>query len=153
MADGAARTSWWLKGNFAPVEREVEAFDLPVSGALPPELTGVFMRTGPNPAREPSPHWFLGDGMIHGVRLEKGKARWYRNRYVDTVLRQRNVSTRDPSVFMDRTASTANTNIARHGGRILALEEAHFPYEIDGDLNTKGCLDFDGKLPHLRSPL
>lgn len=146
MADGAARKSWWLSGNFAPVDREVEAFDLAVEGALPPELAGVFMRTGPNPARAPSPHWFLGDGMIHGVRIEKGRARWYRNRYVDTVLRQRNVSSSDASAFMDRTASTANTNIVRHGGRILALEEAHFPYEIDAELGTLGPVDFDGKL-------
>lgn len=146
MADGEQNKAWWLSGNFAPVEREVEAFDLPVSGALPPELSGVFMRTGPNPAREPSPHWFLGDGMVHGVRIEKGKARWYRNRYVDTVLRQRKISSRDPSIFGDRTASTANTNIVRHAGRIFALEEAHFPYEITGDLETKGWEDFGGKL-------
>lgn len=146
MADGAQRTPWWLAGNFAPVDREVEAFDLPTIGALPPVLSGVFMRTGPNPAREPSPHWFLGDGMIHGVRLEKGEARWFRNRYVRTALREKGVSTRDPSVFGDKRASTANTNIVRHAGRILALEEAHFPYEIDGELRTKGCVDFDGRL-------
>ncbi len=146
MADGAQKTAWWLSGNFAPVEKEVEAFDLPVAGALPPELSGVFMRTGPNPTREPSAHWFLGDGMVHGVRIEKGKAHWYRNRYVDTVLRKRSLSSRDPSIFGDRTASTANTNIVRHAGRIFALEEAHFPYEITGDLETKGYEDFGGKL-------
>jgi len=146
MADGAQSMAWWLSGNFAPVEKEVEAFDLPVAGALPPALSGVFMRTGPNPMREPSPHWFLGDGMVHGVRIEKGKARWYRNRYVDTALRQRNVSTRDLSIYGDRAASTANTNIVRHAGRIFALEEAHFPYEITGELETKGCEDFGGRL-------
>lgn len=146
MADGVAKTAWWLKGNFAPVDREVEAFDLKVEGALPAELSGVFMRNGPNPAREPTAHWFLGDGMIHGVRIENGKARWYRNRYVNTPLRQPGISTRDPSVFGDRRASTGNTNIARHAGRIFALEEAHFPYEITGELETKGCVDFDGKL-------
>lgn len=146
MADGAERTAWWMKGNFAPVEKEVESFDLPVTGVLPPELSGVFMRTGPNPAREASAHWFLGDGMVHGVRLEKGKARWYRNRYVRTPLYERKISSGDPSVFMDRTASTANTNITRHAGRTFALEEAHFPYEIDADLATKGCEDFGGKL-------
>lgn len=146
MADGAQRAAWWLSGNFAPIEKEVEAFDLAVAGALPPALSGVFMRTGPNPMREPSPHWFLGDGMVHGVRIEKGKARWYRNRYVDTALRRRNVSTRDLSIHGDRTASTANTNIVRHAGRIFALEEAHFPYEITGELETKGCESFGGKL-------
>jgi carotenoid cleavage dioxygenase len=146
MADGGQRTAWWLRGNFAPVEKEVEAFDLEVAGALPPELSGVFMRTGPNPAREPTAHWFLGDGMIHGVRIERGKARWYRNRYVRTPLIERGISTRDPSVFGDKRASTGNTNIVRHAGRIFALEEAHFPYEIDADLATKGCVDFDGAL-------
>ncbi|MFZ5616561.1 MAG: carotenoid oxygenase family protein, partial [Pseudomonadota bacterium] len=146
MADGAQKTAWWLKGNFAPVEKEIEAFDLEVEGALPPELSGVFMRNGPNPAREPTAHWFLGDGMIHGVRIENGKARWYRNRYVTTPLRQQRISTRDPSVFGDRRASTGNTNIARHAGRIFALEEAHFPYEITAELETKGCVDFGGKL-------
>ena len=146
MADGAERIAWWLKGNFAPVDNEVEAFDLSVTGALPPELTGVFMRTGPNPAREKSKHWFLGDGMIHGVRLERGKARWYRNRYVDTALRRRKASAGDLQNIGDRTASTANTNIVRHAGRIFALEEAHFPYEIDGELSTKGCVDFGGAL-------
>ncbi|MEQ1929849.1 MAG: carotenoid oxygenase family protein [Parvularculaceae bacterium] len=146
MADGATRKSWWLEGNFAPVEREVEAFDLPVEGALPPELSGVFMRTGPNPARAESPHWFLGDGMIHGLRLENGKARWYRNRYVETKLRKENIAPRDPSIFMDKAASTANTNIVRHAGRIFALEEAHFPYEVTPELATTGAVDFGGKL-------
>jgi carotenoid cleavage dioxygenase len=141
-----ARTPWWLSGNFAPVARETEAFDLAVEGALPPELSGVFMRTGPNPAREPSPHWFLGDGMIHGLRIERGRVRWYRNRYVETALRMRALSPRDPAVFMDKAASTANTNIVRHGGRILALEEAHFPYEIDAELGTRGQVDFSGRL-------
>ena len=146
MADGAARTPWWLSDNFAPVDAEVEAFDLPATGALPPELSGVFMRTGPNPAREASAHWFLGDGMVHGLRLEKGRARWYRNRYVETALRKKNISSRDPAVFGDRTASTANTNIVRHAGRIFALEEAHFPYEITSVLETRGAEDFGGRL-------
>lgn len=147
MADGGAhRKSWWLEGNFAPVDLEVEAFDLAVEGALPPEINGVFMRNGPNPAREPSPHWFLGDGMLHGLRIERGMARWYRNRYVATKFREQNMSARNPSIYLDRAASTANTNIVRHAGRILAVEEAHFPYEVTADLQTRGAVDFGGKL-------
>ena len=36
-------------------------------------------------------HWFLGDGMVHGVRLVDGEAKWYRNRYVrsNAVVAQR----------------------------------------------------------------
>ncbi|MBY0421908.1 MAG: carotenoid oxygenase family protein, partial [Parvularculaceae bacterium] len=144
MADGQDKGAWWMQGNFAPVAREVETFDLPVEGALPPELSGIFVRTGPNPADKPSKHWFLGDGMLHGVRIEKGRAAWYRGRYVDTTRRKKSLSLMDE--VMDRTASTANTNIVRHAGRFLALEEAHYPYEFRGDLSTVGVHDFGGRL-------
>src|SRR5437764_4417827 len=74
----------YLRGNFAPVSDEVTAEDLPVSGRIPDELRGRYLRNGPNPV-EPDPatyHWFTGTGMVHGIRLEGGGARWYRNRFV-----------------------------------------------------------------------
>ena len=42
-------TPWHLSGNFAPVLDEVTAFDLPVAGAIPPELCGLYVRNGANP--------------------------------------------------------------------------------------------------------
>ena len=69
----------------APVDRELTEFDLKVSGQLPPELDGVYVRNGPNPVTPPDPekyHWFTGTGMVHGLRLGEGKAQWYRNRWV-----------------------------------------------------------------------
>ncbi len=77
---------WWMQGNFAPVTAEVESTELTVRGAIPPELTGLYVRNGSNPQSGDSPHWFFGDGMVHGVRLEDGKAAWYRNRYVNTPM-------------------------------------------------------------------
>ena len=81
----------YLSGNFAPVEEELTALDLPVTGTIPPELSGRFVRIGPNPvdADPANYHWFTGTGMVHGVRLSDGKAEWYRNRYVrdDDVVR------------------------------------------------------------------
>ena len=71
---------YWVQGNFAPVSVEEIVTDLTVKGQLPPELNGLFVRNGSNPATGESLHWFLGDGMVHGVRLEDGKALWYRNR-------------------------------------------------------------------------
>jgi carotenoid cleavage dioxygenase len=47
------------------------------------------VRNGPNPVVAPDPasyDWFVGDGMVHGVRLEEGRARWYRNRWVRSRL-------------------------------------------------------------------
>ena len=146
MSDVRERTAWWLDGNFAPVREETESFELKIEGALPPELTGVYMRNGPNPKNGPTGHWFLGDGMLHGVRIEAGKAAWYRNRYVQTPNLRGRSSAIDPGLMMDRTRSSANTNIVRHAGKFLAVEEAHFPYEVTSDLKTVGPVDFDGKL-------
>ena len=47
---------------------------------------------------------------------------------------------------MDRKASAANTHVIGHAGRILALEEGHFPYTLTSELETIGCEDYDGKL-------
>ena len=77
-------TPWWLQGNFAPVTQEVEAFDLTVTGELPAALTGLYARNGSNARQADNGHWFLGDGMLHGVRLDEGQASWYRNRWVRT---------------------------------------------------------------------
>lgn len=75
-----------LSGNFLPVQRETVAEDLPVvSGRIPPELRGVYMRNGPNPLFKPIAFAYPmdGDGMIHAVYLDAGRAR-YRNRFVRT---------------------------------------------------------------------
>ena len=72
-----------LRGNYAPVPDELTEYDLAVEGAIPPELDGWYLRNGSNP-RAATGHWFLGDGMIHGVRIEGGAAKWYRNRWVRT---------------------------------------------------------------------
>ena len=75
----------YLSGTMAPVADEITAYDLPVTGALPAELEGRWLRNGPNPLSEVDAgihHWFLGDGMVHGVRLRDGRAEWYRNRWI-----------------------------------------------------------------------
>ena len=75
-------TKWHLRDNWAPVLDERTDFDLRVDGVIPEQLQGLYVRTGPNPASGTSKHWFFGDGMVHGIRLQEGRADWYRNRYV-----------------------------------------------------------------------
>ena len=60
----------FLTNNFAPIKEEITAYDLKVIGELPPDLSGMFVRNGPNPQFNPMGeyHWFDGDGMLHGVR-------------------------------------------------------------------------------------
>lgn len=73
-------------GNFAPIFDELTLTDLPVTGAVPRALCRRFFRNGSNPMSGTSPHWFMGNGMLPGVRLESGRAVWYRNRYVRSWL-------------------------------------------------------------------
>ena len=140
------QTPWFLTGNYAPVADEISAVDLPVSGTIPEALVGRYLRNGPNPASGTAGHWFFGDGMIHGVRLEEGRASWYRNRYVRTTKYERELAATAPETLRDRTASSANTHVLAHAGRVWALEEGHLPYEVSPELDTIGCDDFGGRL-------
>ena len=137
---------WFLAGNYAPVADELTAFDLPVTGAIPPSLSGRYLRNGSNPKSGTAGHWFFGDGMVHGIRLDGGKAEWYRNRYVQTTKLRTGLEATDPEAMFDPTASAANTHVLAHAGRIWALEEGHLPYELSPELDTLGCDNFDGKL-------
>lgn len=123
----------YLEGNFAPVHDEVTALDLEVTGTIPGHLDGRYVRNGPNPPGEPGEqyHWFLGQGMVHGVRLRDGRAEWYRNRWVRP----------------DGEDHGPNTNVVEHAGRTLAIvESGPTPYELTFDLDTVGRCDFDGTL-------
>jgi carotenoid cleavage dioxygenase-like enzyme len=135
-----------LQGNFAPVSEEVTATDLPVEGAIPPQLSGLYVRNSANPVTGESGHWFMGDGMVHGVRIEDGRALWYRNRYVQTPYLENPEIQRMSASGVDRTVSKANTHVIGHAGRILALEEGSFPYVLDRELATIGPDDFGGRL-------
>ena len=74
----------FLSGVHRPMRGELTLTDLPVSGDVPAALDGRYLRIGPNPiAPDPaSYHWFIGDGMVHGLRLQGGRALWYRNRWI-----------------------------------------------------------------------
>jgi carotenoid cleavage dioxygenase len=136
-----------LRGNYAPVFEEVTATDLPVEGAIPPALRGLYVRNGPNPKSGTSAHWFVGDGMLHGVRLEDGGARWYRNRWVRTrVFLDPDARLVDDDLVVHHEVGVSNTNVVGHAGRIFALVESSFPVEVTGTLDTVGVCDFDGRL-------
>ncbi|MFB7599236.1 carotenoid oxygenase family protein [Streptomyces sp. NPDC056160] len=139
----------FLEGAFAPVTEELTAFDLPVTGRIPQELNGRFLRNGPNALGLEDPrahHWMLGEGMVHGVRLREGRAEWYRNRWVRSSQVAQKLGEPYPRpVPPDDFPS--NTHVIPYRGRILALQESGpLPYELDGELNTVGTYDFRGTL-------
>ena len=150
----------YLDDNFTPTQQEVVLEALEVMGELPSELSGMFLRNGPNPQFQPLGlyHWFDGDGMIHGVQIENGKAT-YRNRYVRTegfTLEQREGKAIWPGLMnLPRfdgpheimMKNVANTAVMSHAGKVLALWEAGEPYEIKlPSLETVGPYTFGGKL-------
>lgn len=143
QVEAKTETPFWEQGNLAPVFEEVTAFDLPVEGAIPPELNGLYARNGANPREGHSGHWFMGDGMLHGVSLKDGRAEWYRNRWVRTP--RFNGAPRRPGV-PDIRASTANTNVIAHAGKIMALVENALPMMMNRELDTVGFHDYGGKL-------
>jgi carotenoid cleavage dioxygenase len=145
-------TNRYLSGNYAPVADEVTAFDLPVIGHLPAELNGRYLRNGPNPLTVDNPethHWFVGDGMVHGVRLRDGQAEWYRNRYVGSRRLSEHRGQADiPGRNWNDSDGGPNTNVGGFAGTTWAMVEAGgCPVELTYELETVGRNDFFGTLP------
>ena len=142
-ASNVDETVWHLQGNWAPVKEELTVSELEVKGEVPKEINGLYIRNGMNPRSGYSDHWFFGNGMLHGFNFENGKVS-YKNRYVRTPYYENDLDI--ISSFGDLSASPANTHIIKHADKFLALEEAHLPWEVDENLETKGVYDFSGKL-------
>jgi len=141
----------YLEGNFAPVlEERTDDHDLEVTGVVPPDLEGRLLRNGPNPVATPADpadyHWFTGDGMLHAVGLEGGRATGYRNRWVRTRLLSTKVATVRPHGPSEPIDGPANTHVIRHAGTTLALVESGFPHAVSPELDRARIHDFDGAL-------
>ncbi|MET7645501.1 carotenoid oxygenase family protein [Streptomyces sp. NPDC005426] len=155
-----------LSGRYAPVTDEVDEAGLQVVGELPDELDGLFLRNGPNPRFSPIGSFLYpidGDGMLHGVRISGGQAR-YRNRFVRTpaVLAEERagpalwggiesmITPQAPDVtpeLADTLRDLPNINVVRHAGRLLALAESDCPFLVTPELETAGKETFGGALP------
>ena len=147
-------------GVFAPVDAELTVDDLTVIGELPRDLNGVYLRTGPN-RRFAAPgryHMFDGDGMIHAVHFEDGRAR-YRNRWVRTeAFAAESEAGRAlwTGLMEDPRANpfgnthglgikdSANTDVLYHRGQVLATWYlCGSPYGVDPlSLETLGAQNF-----------
>lgn len=143
--------SFYLSGNYAPVQDEVTLLDLEVTGQVPAELSGRLLRIGPNPVstiEDPANHhWFSGTGMAHGLRLRDGKAEWYRNRFVkgsEVVAARGGGPVPGPTRGFDESN---NTNIMKIGGYLCAISEAGaLPTLMSYELDTEARTDFSGTM-------
>lgn len=150
----------YLHGVYAPQPIESTALDLPVVGEIPKDLHGVYVRNGPNPHVFPTElhHWFDGDGMLHAIYFENGRAE-YRNRYIRSADFVADMNggcgaggvllpahrERGEKVYKD----TANTDVIIHNGSLMALWYiSGTPVRVDPrTLETIGEETFAGRLP------
>jgi carotenoid cleavage dioxygenase len=141
----------YLHGIYAPTLNQVHAENLPVVGELPADLAGAYFRNGPNPLHPPlnRHHPFDGDGMVHGLYFNQGRAS-YLNRYIETeaLVQERTTGKSispgvmgpfDYSVSRFGIKDTSNTDILWFAGDLVTLwYNAGDPYRLDA--TTLGTL-------------
>ncbi len=128
---------------FAPVFEEQVLSDLPVTGSLPSDLNGVYLRNGPNPRFEPKGdyHPFDGDGMIHSAHFDNGRL-VIRNKWVRTDAWMKEDASASAEYWGIRQTlkgrddkpvkDSANTDVIGHSGMaICTWYLAGVPYALD----------------------
>lgn len=135
-----------------------------VEGAYPAGLEGVLYRNGPGRLERGGlryGHVFDGDGMVLRFEFSAAGVR-YRNRFVRTRsfneeeaagrILYRSFGTNIPggfrrNVLRMRFKNPANTGVLFHGGKLLCMNEAGLPHEVDAvTLETRGPYDYGGRL-------
>ena len=142
-----ASLGYWRQGGFLPVTDELTESDLVVRGSIPAALNGLYVRNGTNAFGE-NAHWFFGEGMVHGIEFDNGKAVTYRNRFVKTpVYEAAAAGTGDTLSIPGQTNTQSNVSVVSHGGKLWSLGEIGWPFELDpSDLSTIGAENFGGAL-------
>ena len=77
VSESVSNANPFLQGNNEPVYEETTTTEMEVIGKVPVDISGSFLRVGPNPYYVPDEeryHIFDGDGMIHGIHFNEGKA-------------------------------------------------------------------------------
>ena len=147
----------FLQGNFSPVTDELDVKNLSIEGEIPKDLFGIYMRNGSNPAFPPFSYTypFDGDGMLHAVYLENGKAS-YKNRFIETHQLQverrvgkavygglacpfiRDSRLLQPGDSMMPVKLGRFIHIIRHAEQYIALHESTSAYAVNAKLETIG---------------
>ncbi|WP_315137491.1 carotenoid oxygenase family protein [Achromobacter marplatensis] len=127
-------------GATAPLSNEIDLMDLPVEGALPPELDGILVRNGPNPLRgrfegNDVLSWWPQPAMLHAIEFREGRAASYRNRWARTRIW---ASEHAPHLAADLPDTNPNVNVLRHAGETLALAEGGAPLAMTPGLDFLG---------------
>lgn len=137
---------------------EFETTTLKFSGIIPKYLNGLLLRIGSNPIDVKNPtlfEWYLGDGMIHGLKLQDGDAIWFKSKMLATDFVQNRKAQSHLKGYRRGAHDVVNTNIFKHAGKLWAVIEAGaFPICLDDELNGERYQFFnsDADLPFTAHP-
>lgn len=160
----------YLNGAWTPTTRELNAEDMEIIGEIPKDLSGVYIRNTENPLHDAIGvyHPFDGDGMIHAISFQDGKAS-YRNRFVRTkgflaeqeagrslwagIAANPNKAEREGWGARGRMKDASSTDVVVHAGEIVSTfymcGEGYLldPYSLD-DLGTAKWVPPEGVSAH-----
>ncbi len=139
----------YVVGIHRPMQSELTLEHLPVTGSIPAGLNGRYLKMGANPVNPDAAghHWFLGDGMVHGIAIRDGRVLWYRNRWIRSRLAAAALGRAAAPGPRRGRNDTVNTNVVDIGGRVFAVVEAgSFPVELSATLEEQCYNPFDGTL-------
>ncbi|MEM9035225.1 MAG: carotenoid oxygenase family protein [Actinomycetota bacterium] len=160
----------YLNGAWAPLHEEVDATDLEVIGNIPTDLNGMYVRNTENPVHDAIGvyHPFDGDGMLHSMRFDRGRAT-YRNRFVRTegflaeaeaghalwtgISANPAKSLREGWGARGRMKDASSTDVVVHAGEVLSThymcgEGYRFDPMTMKQLGTAGWVPPDGVSAH-----
>ncbi len=151
---------------FKSLDDETTVDRLPVSGALPPWLTGALVRVTPallEIGDRRVAHWFDGVAMLNRFGFADGSVS-YKSRFLESRsyrdARQgkirhsgfatdpcRSIFKRVQAIFSADFTDNPNVNLARVGERYIAMTETPLPVEFDPEtLDTLGHFEFADSL-------
>lgn len=157
----------FLKGPFRPQRNEIWAThdELEITGEIPTDLYGMYVRNTHNQAQAPLGvyHPFDGDGMLHAIRFEDGKAE-YRNRFVRTTGFYAEQGAKQslwpgllqPEEYQRRgwgsigvMKDNAGTDVVAHAGSLIAsMSQGSEPWCLDmNTLDTNGVHAWGKQVP------
>lgn len=140
----------FLRGPYAPMYNEyvADTESLRVIGEIPRDLHGIYVRNSHNPVHESIGiyHPYDGDGMLHSMHFEGGRAT-YRNRFIETTgyLAERgagrslwpgmlspHLQARRGWGSIGAMKDNAGTDVIGHAGKLLAaMSQGSEPWRID----------------------
>ncbi len=152
---------------FETLNDEISVGALPVSGEIPPWLSGTLVRNGPakfEVGDRKLNHWFDGFSMLHSFSFSNGAVS-YINKFLQSKAYQhakknnaigysefatdpcRSFFKRALTGFAPKTTDNALVNVSRINDAFVALTETPAPIAFDKEtLETVGCYDYEDTL-------